>query len=890
MATGSTAAPAPPAFGFALLSREANALNFSITNIDASVRQMRILAVDNTSPSGEMIREVVPMPAVGSDLSYRLGGLTLGHKYDVRLSLYDNVFGPVDEEELLDLVPASAPPKPVLNGLVNRDEGLFQMEVNVGSSVGDEITRIVSNIYDKINDVLTSQVHGIAGAIPSDRKVVIPLNLTKGGEYKITVSSMNRIGDSPLSDNMPLTASDLPNNPSAVSFGLINNELKATWTKPADAETFANLKFDVKFILKWGAGTTAGEAVFAQSAVNAVAGSGASRYSSVANVNQFTAGFSQAEIDAFLATQPLAARDSRLLSVVCRISSKAGAFVRDPRDYLEAANTVSFLNVPQSVADNISSKISVVASLSTRASASAVPSLSLAASKTAADRTSISNMTWFNKVIFNAKYTQSDADADGDDEETDLSLTLLNSQSSNSNSAALVGSVYAPSDSASIAFYFEDGNGVKSPVFALPAQHPQNPSVLGAAGMDSPKCQQGMLKTVVSVSQGNSQSMDAEATLKITSQAPATAQTTSPVSLVADPDNAGFYKLSFPFTALTNLQQGDSVDVVIKLYERFGNASSSRVVFHVSSLNTVTYRNENFSSLIVQGPTALEMFVCDLQANPQSTSDYAAFIGFNKAAYAGAQGSNRDRSGAADGSEVDYALETTGASPKYVEFSLKASSATYMRHVNNAQEALLPVDLRVAIDCDRLEVPSAADLDAAKARSGFTGVLANFIWFKCVRSSLAPGLVEFAVVASRVINGVRYNSSNEVSATITDPAFIQTIGKSLQATADGVAIPISFNGNSSVSMKIVRVPVIGDGEQASTVSEYTGTVVPADLVGGYRKVYFSTPSSAYIVAMSTTGSANSLIVKLIQSSGAAPTAVLPAPVTTGLMANQTVLY
>ena len=887
MATGSTAAPLPPAFGFALINREANALNFSITNIPANVRHMRILAVDNTSPSGEMIREVVPMPAVGSDLAYRLGGLTLGHKYDVRLSIYDSDFELVDEEELTDKVPASAPPKPVLNGLVNRDEGLFQMEVNVGSSVGDEITRIVSNIYDKINDVLTSQVHSIAGTIPTDRKVVISLNLIKDREYKITVSSMNKIGDSPLSDNMSLTASDLPNNPSAVAFGLINNELKATWTKPADAETFANLKFDVKFILKWGAGTTAGEAVFAQSAVNAVAGSGGSRY---ANVNQFTAGFSQAEIDAFLATQPLAAQDSRLLSVVCRISSKAGAFVRDSRDYLESGSTVSFLNVPQSVADSIASKISVVASLSTRASASAVPSLSLAASKTSPDRTSIAAMTWFNKVIFNAKYTQSDADADGDDEETDLSLTVLNTQqTSNSTPVPLNGSVYAPSDSASIAFHFEDVNGVKSPVFTLSAQQPQNPSVLGAAGMDSPKCHQGMLERDVAVSQGNSQSMEAEATLKITGQAPATARTTSPVSLVADPDNAGSYKLSFPFTALTNLQQGDSVDVVIKLYERFGNASSPRVVFSSSSLYTVTYRNENFSSLIVQGPTALEMFVCDLQANPQSISDYAAFIGFNKAAYAGAQGSNRDRTGAADGNEVEFALES-GASPKYVEFSLKASSATYLRHVNNAQEALLPVDLRVAIDCDRLEVPSATDLDAAKARSGFTGVLANFIWFKCVRSSLAPGLVEFAVVASRVINGVRYNSSNEVSATITDPAFIQTIGKSLQATADGVAIPISFNGNSSVSIKIVRVPVIGDGEQASTVSEYTGTVVPADLVGGYHKVYFATPSSAYIVAMSTVGSANSLIVKLIQSSGASPTAVLPAPQRTGPVANQTVLH
>jgi len=328
--------------------------------------------------------------------------------------------------------------------------------------------------------------------------------------------------------------------------------------------------------------------------------------------------------------------------------------------------------------------------------------------------------------------------------------------------------------------------------------------------------------------------------------------------------------------------------VVIKLYERFGNASSSRVEFHSSSLYTVTYRNENFSSLIVQGPTTLEMFVCDLQANPQSTSDYAAFIGFNKTAYAGAQGSNRDRSGAADGNEVEFALES-GASPKYVEFSLKASSATYLRHVNNAQQALLPVSLRVAIDCDKLVVPSSVELDAAKARSGFTGVLANFLWFKCVRSSLAPGLVEFAVTASRYINGVRYNSSDEVSATITDPAFIITGSKSLQATADGVGIPISFNGNSSVSMMIVRVPVIGDGEQASTVSDYTGTVVPADLVGGYHKVYFATPSSAYIVAMSTVGSANSLIVKLIQSRGSTPTAVLPATQRTGPVANQTVI-
>jgi hypothetical protein len=877
-------------FALSALTRESGALNISIVNVPANAKSMRMLLVDNTASVNEMRKFTIPMPqGMATSVEYRIPSLTNGHAYDLRLSAYDANFNLIGTAvDLLDQIPADKPPAPSVVGIVNRDGYVYNIKFNCGADSGDPLKKLVVNIYDRVADVLRTDIFDIAGLVALDRTVNVSLPaLSAGKTYNFTAYSMNAIGDSDLSSNQSLTMVDLPDAPTTVALTIADNTLRAEWAPRADIENFANVQYAVSYVLQWtDALLGAQENVFHTQNIAAIpfvnaplpAAQFTTKYSTAVNFN--TKSFGPTEIAALVSQ--LGLQEIRQLVVKCRVQTTAGSIQSaDPR---ESAASISILNVSAAIASSVSALIAVSSNL-TRASAASAASLALTASKSVTANTSLASIarvaplsttnlaTWFDRVVVVGRYNQQSAVAPLTSIPTNLMVELLNSQTTANNAIALAGSVYRSSDNLQLSYYLQNGaSGPKSGLFSLPAQSPALISLLDPSyesnGMTVPVCRNGQLYFKVKKLSGNAVSSYGVVNLKIDGQPSGTAFDSAPIAFVsALADEPNVFELSCGFGSIP---QGSLVNVKITLFEMFeGNTVPVQFAARNLASDSVVYFDQNYTALLTQSATSVVSMVADLTADPQAVSDYALFFGFYKIAFAGAQGSNADLSVGPLAGDILMTLEA-GANPKAVKFNLDASSATYSRYDAQGRLSELPVELRVAVpSCDRLVLTPSTDANLAlvKNRSGFSGALSDYHWVKCVKSTLAPGPITFSTTASRLIGSVTYSSNGSLSDQIIDAASIPSTLKPVEAVKKAVAFPINFNGASSAEVLVTGIPIFDNANILNAVvTVRRQNVVAADLnANGYYLVRVPSDCSAFLIAMHTNSASGSSLVNVIQN-------------------------
>jgi hypothetical protein len=871
------------------LNPSSGRIELAIGNIPSSTKHLRILQVDNNTSAMKKLTVPLPLATDGSVLSsgtYVVEGLTNGNKCDFLITAYGASFNKLSESAVLQDVSAAArPDKPSIDGLVNNDEGAYDIVVNCGSDTGSRILRVIVNLYNKTDDVLRSVGIDVAAGVLTASNRIARLNLTLAGnglmfdkEYILTATTLNAIGDSDLSEGMLLEVKNLPDFSPSVVLTNVNNVLSAGWSNGDDANNFVGLEYRIVYSLHWlnslavsqsfdfHTQTVDADPTAAYTTVNGeqvARPSGAPKYT---GSNVHTKSFTPAEIAQIVQSQGI--QSIRELSVKCRVISKVGVL----ESVAKQSNSISFLNVSALVASSISEKISVSSSASRSPSAN----ISLSASMTQADQALLGAISavsaeagaarWFNKVVFVGKYNQTSAlnIPVVTDMLLELPLTLL----SQNTSAALNGSVFASSDSLALSYYLQNAAGDKSAIYALPSQSPRMPSL--ASNIAAPVCKNGQAYYEFELSKGNASSVYAVINFKVVGQAPITAFNSATLTPQAVPGRPGFVSVSSSFSNSSGaaIPEGSNTELKLALYDLFSVAANPSVdpQFYASTAPVaVVYNNQNNTSLLVQGPTGIVTMVADETLDPQGAHSYALYAGFNRDTFARSQGSNADLVPAQSGlgSEVQMDIDSV----KTVKFSLKPSSATYQRYFQAAKLGDLPSDFRVTINgCTSVQAPVQAALENVKNLSGFTGSLADYAWVKCI-GAYSAGTVTFNTTGTRSVNGVAYSSDGVLTTQIVDAASIGNI----ETTKNAVAIQVIFNGASSADLLITSVVEFDPMNTIANIPTQRVTLTPYNAASasnvmspnGYYLHRFEKPSSAFLIAMATIGAGSSLVCRVV---------------------------
>lgn len=69
---------------------------------------------------------------------------------------------------------------------------------------------------------------------PAENNVVLT-GLTLGTTYKVQVSSVNQVGESPLSDALTILFANIPSMPATVSLTATKTSITVNWTAPASS-------------------------------------------------------------------------------------------------------------------------------------------------------------------------------------------------------------------------------------------------------------------------------------------------------------------------------------------------------------------------------------------------------------------------------------------------------------------------------------------------------------------------------------------------------------------------------------------------------------------------------------------------------------------------------
>ena len=863
------------ALSLSLASRESQKLTFAFTNVPQNAVAMRLLVVNNET--GNMITIPVPVPqGLSRDGMVDVSSLPNGVEHDAILTAYGAQFVKLaDSNRVNDSVPASAPPAIAIRGLANRDNGLFNIEVDFGAFPGTEITFCDVHLYDRTADNLNSvRVPIVSGTLTLTQRIgVLDLTGSNAGLnvdhlYSITGSASNDIGIGSLSEPFSLLVKNKPDAPALVQLTNVDNVLVASWTKGNDVELFSNMQHDISFEMQWMEGAVQRSSSFKHDLValtpepprydpiTLIALPALKKYK---NEQSISTQFSATEIAQIVSQMGI--QSVKQLSVVCKVKS-VNVNLESTQT---SSNALSFLNVPESLSGQIRDLLTFGSSASRTPNANVVFSASMSQVNNDSLRqiakvsTAVNAASWFSKIVFDGFYNQKDSQ--GVAVKTPINMTMPITVLSQNASAVLQSSLYAPADNLTMTMRLEDNSGARSALFQLPAQSPPLASIL--IEKETSECKEGLATVAFRYSQGNANNVVANITLKKVNAAPITAFTSSALAPTQISGRAGWFSVS---TGFGSLQQGDLVEVLLSLSDDRG--PNSRVPFYTQSVaDVVTFVNQNYSALLQQGASGIVTMIADKELNPLGSAQYAHFAGLSLSAYAAAQGSNVDTGSPALGSEVTFSI-VGGA----IVASLSQSSATYRRFSDNANLSALPVSLTVSITgCDRLEAADAVELALVKNLSGSSLNLSQYFWVKCI-GTYAPGQVTLNTSASRTINGIPYKSDGFLITQLVDAAAVE----SSQTTKKAIALKINLNGSSAVSLYIQGVPVYNPSVIA--LPEKRATVSSADLnARGYYVVRFDVECSAFVYAMSTNGStSNSLNVAVAQAVDVPSTSEIPA--------------